>query len=189
MKPIHFLFVFFLSLASNANTLNFSNSGDSLKAKSPSFKNKIALEIIGNPLVLSYEREFYNKGKVSLAGHIGLNFPMMLFTHYIPGFSIGMNTNVSLNKRWSFSALTKFDAFALTLPAKSWSFWTQGYIYSLNLMSINVGTALCYRKTHLEIAPIYPCFMYSIGLVSDGEDGFAALYPSISLCSKIAYKF
>lgn len=181
------LFILVLILSLHVEGSNFLHEGDSLKTKTKSYKNKISLEIIGNPLSLSYEREFYNNGKISLAGHLSLNPPVILDN--LPGFSIGMNTNVTWSKRWSFFALTKFDALTLSFPTKSWHYWKQGDLFSENLMSLNMGTGFCYRKNHLEIAPIYPCFMYSIGLVGDGDDGWEALYPSISLCTKISYRF
>jgi hypothetical protein len=167
--------------------VNAGIAKDTIGTANKVFKNKIGFELIGNPMSLSYERVFYTKNKVSLAGHVGLNLPMIFVTGGFPGVSLGMQSNVSVKKHCTFFVFPKFDLLAISFPIYS------GHPYigvaAFNLLSLNVATGFSFRKKRWEIYPLYPCFMYSFGVFSDGEDEVDLTYPSIAMCSKIAYRF
>lgn len=180
-------------LFQNSFAFHLTGLDDAKTPAPPTHKNKISLEILGNPLVLSYEHQFYNKGRFASSTHIGLNLGTAILTRVLPGFSFGINNSLRVGKNLSLFALTKVDFLSFTTPAKTWEYSRSRKTfnaiqdkYTFNSLSFNIGTALCYQTKKWDIAPLYPCFMYSV--LSQYDDADIRSF-SIALCSRITYIF
>ncbi len=164
-----------------------SMSKDSL-AVQHELKNKLGIELLGNPLMLYYERQVYSHNKYSLHVTAGLNVAT-LSMFGAPGLSLGTTHHFKLKKSFYFFVIHRFEFLTFSFPNYAFTSEKISQGLSFNLVGTNLGTGILIKKKHWEFAPLYPSLIGSLSAYHDGEDEQWILYPSLALNTRIAFRF